>query len=59
MFSHNMVTEETRAVHPNSGPDRLLRYMMVSGHVENAACVAGQSESSRLAEAASQKLRVA
>ena len=52
MFSMNKVTEATRAVHPNSGPDRLLRYMMVSGHVENAACVAGQRESSRLAEAA-------
>ena len=31
MFSGHKVTEETRAVHPNSGPDRLLRYMMVSG----------------------------
>ena len=52
MFTKDKITAKTRAVHPNSGADRQLRYMVVFGHVENAACLAGQREpSGGLAEA--------
>lgn len=43
MFSHKFVTNKTRAVHPHSGADRLLRYMTASGHVESAVCEAAAS----------------
>ena len=46
MFTKDKITPKTRAVHPNSGADRQLRYMVVFGHVENAACLAGQREPS-------------
>ena len=38
MFSRDFVTNKTRDVHPWSREERLLRYMMASGHVESAVC---------------------